>query len=62
MTRAVIKIKTVENGENLYCNLPADSMDCDDTLLSIYREDHLVGIFNVDEIMCAYISEVKGKE
>lgn len=56
MKRAIVKFS---NGD--YCNLPADYMDCDDTLLSIYCEDNLVGVFKVDEVVCAYISE-KGKE
>lgn len=56
MTRAIIKLK---NGD--YCNQPADYMDCDDTFLSIYLDNKLVGIFSMDEIVCAYMSEkIKG--
>lgn len=56
MLRVIVKFYSGD-----YCNLSADRMDCDDTLLSIYFEDRLVGIFKIDEVVCAYISE-KGKE
>ena len=51
MKRAVIKF--VDGG---YCNLEADYMDADDTYMSIYLEDKIVGIFQLEYIKAAYIS------
>lgn len=56
MKRAIIKFT---DGE--YCNLPADYMDIDAEWVSIYEDDKLVGIFKLEDLKAAYISD-KGKK
>lgn len=55
MKRAVIKLK------DGYCNLEADNMDADSQYVSIYNGDDLVGVFNLDVVNAAYISEKEEK-
>lgn len=55
--RAIIKFT---DGE--YCNLPADYMDIDAEWVSIYEDDKLVGIFKLEDLKAAYISDKAKKE
>ena len=52
MKRAIIKFTDDE-----YCNLEADYMDADENYISIYLNDHLIGIFQLEHIKAAYISD-----
>lgn len=52
MKRAIIKFI---DGE--YCNLEADYMDADENYISIYLNDHLIGIFHIEHIKAAYLSD-----
>ena len=55
MKRAVVKLK------DGYCNLEADNMDADGQYISIYQGDDMVGVFNLEMVNAAYISEKEGK-
>ncbi len=57
MKRAIIKFV---DGE--YCNLEADYLDADDEYVSIHLDDHLVGIFQLEHVKAAYISDKNEKQ
>ena len=52
MKRAIIKFI---DGE--YCNLEADYMDADKNYISIYLNARLIGIFPIEHIKAAYLSD-----
>ena len=52
MKRAIVKF--VDGG---FCNLEADYMDADDKFVSIHLGDKLVGIFQLEYVKAAYLSE-----
>lgn len=52
MTRAVIYF--VNGG---FCNLEADYIDADDKYISIHLDDKIVGIFQLEFIKGAYLSQ-----
>lgn len=52
MKRAIIKFTDDE-----YCNLEADYMDVDDKYVSVHLDDKVVGIFQLEYIKAAYLSE-----
>lgn len=52
MKRAIVKFK---DGE--YVNIEADYLDADDKYISVHLEDKIMGIFELEFIKAAYISE-----
>lgn len=52
MKRAIIKF---EDGE--HCNLPADHIDADENMVSVFKDDALIGLFNISCVNAVYISE-----
>lgn len=58
MKRAIIKFT---DGE--YYNLPAEYIDMDEDWISIYDEDDkIVGIFKLEAVNAAYVSDKAKKE
>ena len=47
-------VKFLDGG---YCNLEADRLDCDDKYISVFNGDTLIGIYNIERLEAAYISE-----
>jgi hypothetical protein len=52
MKRAIVNF--VDGG---FCNLEADYMDADDKFVSIHLGDKIVGIFQLEYVKAAYLSE-----
>ena len=56
MKKAIIKF--LDGG---YCNLVADRLDYDDKYISVFNGNTLVGLYNIERLEAAYISENGGK-
>ena len=52
MKRAIVKFK-----DGGYCNIEADYIDFDDKYISIHLGNKIMGIFALECILAAYISE-----
>lgn len=57
MKRAIIKF---QDGE--HCNIEADYLDADEKYISVHLENKIVGIFALEYVKAAYISEKGGKQ
>lgn len=51
--RAVVKF----DGNDEFCNLDADEINMADGLVTIYKGNKLVGVFKIESIKAAYLSE-----
>lgn len=63
MKRAVIIYKNI-NGDACFCNIEADSIIKNEKgSIEIWKGDNeMVGLFNIDVVLLAYISEKKESE
>jgi hypothetical protein len=52
MKRAIVKFQ-----DGGYCNIEADYIDADDKYISVHLGDKIMGIFELEYIKAAYISE-----
>ena len=52
MKRAIVAFQ-----DGKHCNIEADYIDADDTFMSIHLGNVIVGIFHLEHIKYAYISE-----
>lgn len=56
-----MKRATIILQDNKYCNIEADYIDADDKYISIHLGNKIVGIFQLEYIKAAYISEKPAK-
>lgn len=55
-----MKLIVYLHGMDGFINIPADRITKDETFVYAFKDDQLVGIFDIGTIMTCYLSEKKG--